>query len=205
MILNLADLTAQDVLELLWRCQGRITHLELFNLREWNEGQLRHVTAINTLQRAINEGSTPRLKHVIRRIVHDEPAQSPRQALFQTILGQLPQLREWYALAPLGSRIGTDSTSSSHHTHGMGLVFVETLPPKARAVLQRERNTPAPDLGPCTRTSTALCNTMSHPSRNPGGKRRCGGCRAWAIWAARACGAGGWKKQPPAWAATATW
>lgn len=141
MILNLADLTAQDVLELLWRCQGRITHLELFNLREWNEGQLRHVTAINTLQRAINEGSTPRLKHVIRRIVHDEPAQSPRQALFQTILGQLPQLREWYALAPLGSRIGTDSTSSSHHTHGMGLVFVETLPPKARAVLQRERNT----------------------------------------------------------------
>ena len=133
--------TAQDVLELLWRCQGRITHLELFNLREWNEGQLRHVTAINTLQRAINEGSTPRLKHVIRRIVHDEPAQSPRQALFQTILGQLPQLREWYALAPLGSRIGTDSTSSSHHTHGMGLVFVETLPPKARAVLQRERNT----------------------------------------------------------------
>ena len=139
-ILNLAGLTAQDVLELLWIGRGRITHLELFNLREWTGGQLAHVEEINTLQRAVNEGSTPRLKQVIRRIISGEPKDSARMPLFHEILGHIPQLQEFYALSPLGSRIGTDSTSRSHHTHGMGLVFVETLPPKARAVLRSEDN-----------------------------------------------------------------
>jgi hypothetical protein len=140
LILNLADLTAQDVLELLWRGRGRITHLELFNLREWTSGQLTHAEEINALQRAINEGSTPRLKQIIRQIIDDEPEDSDRMPLFRTILDHIPQLQEFYALAPLGSRVGTDSTSRSHHTHGMGLVFVETLPPKARSVLRREKN-----------------------------------------------------------------
>lgn len=139
-VLNLADLTAQDVLELLWRGGGRITHLELFNLREWTAGQLTHVGTINALQRAINEGSTPRLKQVIRQIIDDEPPDSERMPLFRAILDDIPRLQNFYALAPLGSRIGTDSTSRSHHTHGMGLVFVETLPPRARAALRREDN-----------------------------------------------------------------
>lgn len=60
--------------------------------------------------------------------------------LFQEILAHIPQLQEFYALLPLGSRIGTDSTSRSHLTHGMGLVFIETLPPKARAALRNEDN-----------------------------------------------------------------
>ncbi len=139
-VLNLAGLTEQDVLELLWLGRGRITHLELFNLREWTAGQLAHVEEINTLQRAVNEGSTPRLKQVIRSIISKEPKDSARMPLFQEILGHIPQLQEFYALSPLGSRIGTDSTSRSHHTHGMGLVFVETLPPKARAALRSEDN-----------------------------------------------------------------
>ncbi len=140
LILNLADLTAQDVLELLWRGRGRITHLELFNLREWTSGQLSHAEEINALQRALNEGSTPRLKQIIRQIIDAEPDNSDRMPLFRTILDHIPQLQEYYALAPLGSRLGTDSTSRSHHTHGMGLAFVETLPPKARNALRREKN-----------------------------------------------------------------
>lgn len=139
-ILNLADLTAQDVLELLWRGRGRITHLEIFNLREWTSGQLSHAAEINALQRAINEGSAPRLKQVIRQIMEGEPEKSDRMPLFRTILDHIPQLQEFYALAPLGSRVGTDSTSRSHRTHGMGLIFVETLSPRARSVLRNEKN-----------------------------------------------------------------
>ena len=139
-VLNLAGLTEQDVLELLWLGRGRITHLELFNLREWTSGQLSHVEEINRLQKAVNEGNTPRLKQVIRRIISREPKDSERMPMFQDILAHIPQLQEFYALMPLGSRIGTDSTSRSHHTHGMGLVFVETLPPKARAALRSEDN-----------------------------------------------------------------
>ena len=210
MVLNLAALTAQDVLELLWRGKGRITHLELFNLREWTGGKLTHVEEINALQRALNEGSAPRLKHVIRRIVgqkvckaaeeqgatptrvappvpeppsshRDDPAlevgpddrggevvpvdntdmktsgghrvaatpaffpedgvagDGDQQRIFHTILRNIPVLQEFYARSPLGSRIGTDSTSRSHHTHGMGLAFVATLPPQARRILRHAR------------------------------------------------------------------
>ncbi|WP_411331051.1 hypothetical protein [Desulfovibrio desulfuricans] len=140
MVLNLAGLTAQDVLELLWRGRGRITHLELFNLRQWSNGQLAHVSAINSLQRAINEGSIPRLKQVIRQIIDGEESSPERQKLFQQILDNIQPFQELYAISRLGSRIGTDSTSRSHRTHGMGIVFVETLPVQARWRLRREKS-----------------------------------------------------------------
>lgn len=183
MILNLAALTARDVLELLWRGEGRVTHLELFNLREWESGKLTHIEEINRLQRALNEGSAPRLKHMVRQIVgrtvceavaeaaetgndgcgglpalpvhpsepdvsaeEDQAASSAsdfaphtdRQKIFYNILADIPRLQEFYSRSPLGSRIGTDSTSRSHHTHGMGLAFVDTLPPSARKVLRND-------------------------------------------------------------------
>lgn len=140
MILGLEDLDARDVLELLWRGKGLITHLELFNLRTWSKGQLQHVEAINTLQRAINEGSPLRLKQVVRQIVQEEPADSPRRELLLEVQDNLLQLRSFYELSWLGSRVGTDSTSRSHMTHGMGLIFTETLPPQARAALRREKS-----------------------------------------------------------------
>ncbi|MBB5142435.1 hypothetical protein [Desulfovibrio intestinalis] len=138
MVLNLAGLTSQDVLELLWRGKGRITHLELFNLREWTSGQLDHAAPINKLQRAINEGSILRLKQVVRHIVREGREDPDRQPVFQAILSHLPRLQEYYSTLRLGSRIGTDSTSRSHHTHGMGLVFIETLPQQARNAMRRE-------------------------------------------------------------------
>ena len=140
MILGLEGLNVQDTLELLWRGKGLITHLELFNLRTWSKGQLPHIEAINELQRAINEGSPLRLKQVVRRIVQDEPADSPRRDLLLEVQDSLTQLRSFYELSWLGSRIGTDSTSRSHMTHGMGLVFTETLPPQARAALRHEKS-----------------------------------------------------------------
>ena len=140
MILGLEGLNVQDTLELLWRGKGLITHLELFNLRTWSKGQLPHIEAINELQRAINEGSPLRLKQVVRRIVQDEPADSPRRDLLLEVQDNLTQLRSFYELSWLGSRIGTDSTSRSHMTHGMGLVFTETLPPQARAALRHEKS-----------------------------------------------------------------
>ena len=58
-------LSAEDVLNLLWDCQGRITHLELFNLKDWQNGDMEHLQKINELQRAINAGSVPLLKQLI--------------------------------------------------------------------------------------------------------------------------------------------
>ncbi|MDD2967592.1 MAG: hypothetical protein PHN64_08980 [Desulfovibrionaceae bacterium] len=139
-ILNLASLTAADVLELVWLGKGEITHLELFNLREWTSGRLQHSKEINELQRALNEGSAPELKHLVQNIMAadkllDPAAAAVRRPLFETILRNLGQLQHMYDKEPLGSRLGTDSTSRSH-THGMGLAFVETLPRRAQAIVR---------------------------------------------------------------------
>ncbi len=48
-------LEAKDVLELLWDNKGLITHLEVFNLKDWLNGRLTHLEEINDLQVAINQ------------------------------------------------------------------------------------------------------------------------------------------------------
>jgi hypothetical protein len=135
-ILNLAGLSPEDVLELLWTCQGLITHLEIFNLKEWLEGRLGHLKAVNQLQLAINTGSAPRLKQLIRDMIsgfeceRDEQASEERCVLFRAILRNIPSLQEFYRTTPLRTSMGTDSTSRSRKTLGMGLVFKETLSPR---------------------------------------------------------------------------
>ncbi len=140
--LQLANLSAEDVLELLWDCQGMITHLELFNLKEWQEGHLRHLTAINDLQIAINKGSVLHLKQILRTMIRKleaSPGERDRERCekFRIILRNIPSLQAPYKVAPLRSRIGTDSTSHSGVRHGMGLAVPETLPHGARRQIAR--------------------------------------------------------------------
>ncbi|MDR2696708.1 MAG: hypothetical protein LBC79_10075 [Deltaproteobacteria bacterium] len=133
--LNLAGLSPEDVLELLWTCQGLITHLEIFNLKEWLEGKLVHLKTVNQLQLAVNTGSAPRLKQLIREMIsgfeceRDEQTNEERCMLFRAILRNIPTLQDFYKTTPLRTSMGTDSTSRSRKTLGMGLVFKETLPP----------------------------------------------------------------------------
>ena len=143
--LNLANLGAEDVLELLWQCQGLITHLEIFNLKEWYEGKLEHLAEINSLQRAINRGSAPPLKRLIRDMLKKyepycgEPDHVERCAALRTILRNIPSLQGFYRTTPLRTRMGTDSTSRSQKVVGMGLVFTETLTPRGQAYFRRQR------------------------------------------------------------------
>ncbi len=135
--LQLADLTPEDVMELLWDCEGRITHLEMFNLKEWQEERLHHLEAINALQIALNEGSALHLKHMLRTMIHTledsvDDEQCCRRDKFRGILRNISKLQAPYKINPLSARIGTDSTSHSSMRHGMGLAIPETLPPGAR-------------------------------------------------------------------------
>ena len=117
MILGLEGLNVQDTLELLWRGKGLITHLELFNLRTWSKGQLPHIEAINELQRAINEGSPLRLKQVVRRIVQDEPADSPRRDLLLEVQDNLTQFLR-ALVARLAHRHGLHQPFAHDARHG---------------------------------------------------------------------------------------
>ncbi|HEU6437256.1 MAG TPA: hypothetical protein VE028_07365 [Nitratidesulfovibrio sp.] len=147
--LNLSELTIADVLELLWDCEGLITHLELFNLKDWAEGDEAHVAnirAINELQLAINSGSAPRLKRLIRALIRDYAESGAEDACercekFRRILRNIPRLQAFYKSVQLKSRIGSDSTSRSHRVHGMGLVFRETLPRRAQKMVDDPSDT----------------------------------------------------------------
>lgn len=147
--LNLSDLTMADVLELLWDCEGLISHLELFNLKDWAKGDEAHVVsirAINELQLAINSGSAPRLKRFIRTLIRDYAESGAQDACercekFRRILRNIPRLQSFYKSVQLKSRIGSDSTSRSHRLHGMGLVFRDTLPARAQKYIDDPRDT----------------------------------------------------------------
>lgn len=146
-ILNLADLTAVDVLELLWDGQGGITHLELFNMKDWQEGRLRHLAAISELQMVLNEGRGPRIKQLVRHMMRDMAAESEdkdRLEKFHVILRNVPMLWQYYKRSPLKSCMGSDSTGRMGRKFGMGLVFPETLPPRARDALRRRTTVKIP-------------------------------------------------------------
>lgn len=147
-ILNLAKLDSRDVLELLWDCQGGITHLEIFNMKDWHEGRLQNIGPINELQRVLNEGRGPRIKQLVRRMIREMDAEGDtvRRDKFQIILRNVPMLWEYYKATPLKSRLGSDSASRTSRNFGMGLVFPETLPSRAQAALKTQGSwtTPIP-------------------------------------------------------------
>lgn len=139
--LNLANLNAVDVLELLWDCQGGITHLEIFNIKDWYEGRLSNIASINELQRVLNEGRGPRIKQLVRHMIRDmqsDPLEQVRLEKFKIILRNVPVLWESYKASPLKSRLGSDSSSRTCRNHGMGLVFPATLPPRAQRFLEQD-------------------------------------------------------------------
>ncbi len=147
--LNIARLNCEDVLELLWRCQGMITHIELFNLREWYEGNVQHVAEIVALQNAVNEASFPRLKHVVLAKLKKREQEGPfeneslleheeRCLVLRDILGRIQAFKSFYSLKSLRTRMGTDATGRPGTDIGMGIVFAETLPKRAQKILSQQ-------------------------------------------------------------------
>jgi hypothetical protein len=135
--LNLTGLRVDEVLELLYDCQGSITRLELFNLKDYAEGKTDHLPDINRLQQAINNDNIFSLKQTVRDIIvkvskSGYPDRDDRVAKLNAILYDLDQLKTLYQETPLKARIGSDSTGRSFKLHGMGLAIKETLPLKAQ-------------------------------------------------------------------------
>jgi len=142
-ILNLTGLTPADVLELLYDCKGRITHLEIFNLKDFAAGIAGHNEEINRLQLAINQGNVIKLKRVIRKIIQDVSDAGTDDAVQRTakltaILHDMPTLQGYYKNSLLKSKFGSDSTGSSRNCFGMGLVVKDTLPRRSQRLLAHD-------------------------------------------------------------------
>ena len=135
--LNLSDLRVEDVLELLYDCEGMINRLEIFNLKDYAAGKTDQVVEISRLQQAINLGNVIQLKRLIRNMIaglaSSEGQKDPdRIKKLSSILYDIDTLRDFYKGSPLKARMGSDSTGRSPRVHGMGLVILDTLPRRAK-------------------------------------------------------------------------
>ena len=143
--LNLSDLTAADVLELLYDCNGMISRLEIFNLKDWAADKTGQIAAISRLQEAINAQNPIALKRMVLeiiRMVEDRPNADPPKdaqiAKLTDILHDIIGLLAAYKGKPLQARIGSDSTGRPLRGHGMGLAVIDTLPPRARRQIGKD-------------------------------------------------------------------
>ncbi|MEW5774200.1 MAG: hypothetical protein AB1916_11830 [Thermodesulfobacteriota bacterium] len=146
--LGLSSLRAEDVLELLHDCGGLISHLEIFNYKDWAYDRCTDFERIIALQQAINSRNAVRLKRAIASIrdgvdKSGQPDAAERREKLTLVLRNMAALRAAYAKAPLRSRVGTDSTGSSRLTPGMGLVVADTLPRSAQRRLNAAAHGPA--------------------------------------------------------------
>ncbi|MBW1988521.1 MAG: hypothetical protein JRI97_03150 [Deltaproteobacteria bacterium] len=145
--LNLSGLRAEDVLEILYQCEGAITRLEIFNLKDHAAGQTGHVAEIARLQRAVNQGNVVTLKQVITEIMDKVSAAGgadaeDRLASLREVLHDIESLRAWYAATALEARIGSDSAGRGSKSPGMGLALADTLPRRARRQIASPTSAP---------------------------------------------------------------
>lgn len=145
--LNLTDLHAEDVLELIYQCRGRITELEIYNHKDWAQGLDKEIPKIRSFQHPLNHGNTIALKKAILSLIKevedseelapDKASQKKRIERLHLILNDLPGLLRYYESHPIADRWGSDSTGRSSQLYGMGLAVMETLPKKAQKEIRK--------------------------------------------------------------------
>jgi hypothetical protein len=144
--LNLSDLCLEDVIELLYDCEGIVSRLEIFNLKDYVTGKTAHISSISALQTAINEENVVAIKRIIRQTIDrldssEESNKAERVEKLTTILHDIDTLKNLYAGTLLKSRIGSDSTGHSPKVPGMGLAVIETLPPRSQKEVAASKGT----------------------------------------------------------------
>jgi hypothetical protein len=145
--LNLSNLEVEEVLELIYDCNGMISRLELLNLKDWTAGKRGHLPAISRLQEAINAQNPIALKRIILDTIQMIERKNPpdRLAIIEKmfmILHDIDSLQSMYKGKYLKARIGSDSTGRISGSHGMGLAVVETLGRRAmKQIIKRDLST----------------------------------------------------------------
>jgi hypothetical protein len=140
-VLTLDGHGPEDVLMILSECRGAVTHVEIFNLHDYESDPSRDNAEIIECIAVINSGNPVKIKKFVRRIMRrleerDAPADREKLARLTGVLENMAGLMGYYKSTPLRACIGTDSTGQSSRHHGMGLVVKDTLPARARRHLE---------------------------------------------------------------------
>jgi len=140
--LNPTGLSSADVLELLYDCEGAITHMEVFNLKDHRSGGDGSNPRLARLRRTLNSGSPIAVKHAIQDTMAEveastDPAKAARLAKLRVVLRNIPRFIGFYADTHLRARIGSDSIGRARSHFGMGLVVRDTLPQRVQRELRK--------------------------------------------------------------------
>jgi len=141
--LNLTHLKVEDVLEMLYECNGRITRLEIFNLKDYANCKVDHIPPIHRLQQSLNSGNVIQIKQMILEIIdrlkaQGDPIARSRVPKFKKILTDIETLKNMYRVKPLKPRVGSDSTGHIDRFFGMGLVVMDSLPAHVQKKIENE-------------------------------------------------------------------
>lgn len=143
-VLTLDGHGPEDALILLSECRGAITHVEIFNLHDFEVDPSRYQPEIIEMVSVVNSGNPVKIKKFVRRVMRRvEERGGPRAeetlARLRGVLDNMAGLMGYYKTAPLRACLGTDSTGQSCRHHGMGLVVKDTLPRRAVRHLEHPR------------------------------------------------------------------
>jgi len=141
--LNLSNLKSEDVLEILYNCRGRVSRLEIFNLKDYCECKVDHIPPIHRLQQSLNEGNVIQIKQIILEVIdrlkaQDDPVALSRVPVFKEMLADVETLKNMYRIKPLKPRVGSDSTGHIDRFFGMGLVVIDSLPAHVQKKIENE-------------------------------------------------------------------
>ncbi|RJP95633.1 MAG: hypothetical protein C4518_00955 [Desulfobacteraceae bacterium] len=141
--LNLSNLKVEDVLEILYACRGRITRLEIFNLKDYSDCKVDHIPPIHRLQQSLNQCNVIQIKQTILETIdrlkaHGDPIAVSRVPVFKRMLADVETLKDMYRTKPLKPRVGSDSTGHIDRLFGMGLVVIDSLPAHVQKKVEKE-------------------------------------------------------------------
>ncbi|MBN2723108.1 MAG: hypothetical protein JXR95_03445 [Deltaproteobacteria bacterium] len=162
--LNPSNLTQADVIEALYRGHGRITHIEIYNSKDWAHHLTEHREAINNIRIVINNQNVIELKRIVRErkdaaAIRDSHEGTDQESVLEEILGNLSSLLGYYQHQRLRSRMGSDSIGRSRTTPGMGMVVLPTIPWRGRREILKERERLLPiSTTPVKHTSVVVGN-----------------------------------------------
>lgn len=144
--LNLSNLEPADVLEILYLARGAVTHLELFNLKDYRLKKNPHLREVDRIRTVLNQHSPILLKRLLRDTLEALsrsalPNREERAAVLHRALSEVADFAGFYARTPLEALIGSDSIGRAHPLFGMGLAVEDTLPPRARREFHRHPGT----------------------------------------------------------------
>lgn len=131
--LHISNITADEVLTIIWAAKGSITHLELFNLKDWLGNKQTQAPIISKLQYAINTKDIQEMKRLVRSMIQECSVsevsyKKERLAMLKAIFEDIPAILQMYVDKPLEVQIGSDSAGGIHRDYNMGFVFEETVP-----------------------------------------------------------------------------